>query len=988
MSTGLYRLPFRRLQIPGVALLLGFLLLPCLEAAFEDTSEEAVLYRAINLNGPAASIQGQEWEAGSLESIPNLKVTGRPFENQSVLLRPPTTPAMADLIRKSVFGSRIELEMTGVPEGEYRVFVVVWEDNHSEQFDLLIQNTPVLEKAYTGRAGRWQRLGPWPATATDGMIKISTRSPGHGGINISGVEIWSGEGRLPMWDGPRFEEDPDEDQLAFFERRIRPMLSQHCYECHRAGAKKLGGGLLLDSRAGIQKGGESGAVVFPGDPEASLLIHAVRHTDPELTMPPKEKLSPEEIADLETWIRMGAPDPRLKDTVAQRSERDAIDWDAARQWWSFRPLSAAAPPSVTDVSWPYNEVDRFVLAKMEAEGVRPAPDAERRVLIRRVYFDLIGLPPTPDEVEVFLSDTTPGAFARVVDQLLGRPEYGERWGRHWLDVVRYADTAGDNSDFPIPQMHKYRDWVIHAFNRDLPYDQFIFEQLAGDLLPEDDPDEAIERIVATGYLANARRFGSRVEDYPQHLTIEDTLDNLGRAFLGLTISCARCHDHKFDPITSADYYALYGIFHSTRYPWPGIELDQKQRDLVPLVPPSQRVEAEATLNQWANDLQRLEKDVQRLKEELKKAEESERAMAQDALTAAEAAVAVHKKNKPSFELAYAMAEGRRIEDVPIQRRGDPALPGDVVPRRFLQVLGGAGLPSGTRTSGRLELAGWLTDPSNPLTPRVMVNRLWFHHFGQGLVPTLNDFGRQGRPPSNPELLDWLAHHFIDSGWSIKSMHRLLVLSRTYRQSSRPDPDLLQKDPENILFGAFQSRRIDAESLRDTLLTLGGALDTSTPEPHPFPPPSEWKFTQHNPFRAIHPTDRRSVYMMTQRIQRHPYYAVFDGPDPAASTPVRTRSTTPLQALYLLNDAFIHEQAQRFADRIRKASECDQARVNWAFEMALGRPADEEEVRLGLGLVGGVREIQSEQESGESKETEAWTALARALFRLNEFVYVD
>ncbi|MDA0813095.1 MAG: DUF1549 and DUF1553 domain-containing protein [Verrucomicrobia bacterium] len=561
------------------------------------------------------------------------------------------------------------------------------------------------------------------------------------------------------------------------------------------------------------------------------------------------------------------------------------------------------------------------MAKLEDAGISPAPDADRRVLIRRASFDLIGLPPTPEEVADFLADTSPDAFEKVLERLLKSPRYGERWGRHWLDVVRYADTAGDNSDFPIPQVHRYRDWVIDAFNRDLPYDEFVRDQLAGDLRGGATDEERNERVIATGYLANARRFGSRVDDYPQHLTIEDTIDNFGRSFLGITVSCARCHDHKFDPIPTKDYYALYGIFNNTRYPWPGIELDQKQRDFVPL--------------------------------------------------------------SPSGELVYAVTEQKEIADVAVQLKGDPTKLGPIVPRRFLTVLGGATLPEDKTTSGRAELAEWIFDPDNPLPARVMANRLWLHHFGQGIVATPNDFGKQGKPPTHPELLDFLASAFRDSGWSIKAMHRLIMLSRTYQLSSEREAEVIQIDPDNQLLEAFPRRRLDAEAIRDSLLALGGNLDLSPAGPHPFPEQEKWKFTQHNPFEAVYDSSHRSVYLMTQRIQRHPFLAIFDGADPSASTPARTTTTTPLQALYFLNDPFVHDQAKRVAESIIAHAPEDSTRIQRAYEALFGRAATEEEHAAAQDFLTRARAV--EEDSGDLA---AWAAYVRVLFRLNEFVYLD
>jgi len=593
----------------------------------------------------------------------------------------------------------------------------------------------------------------------------------------------------------------------------------------------------------------------------------------------------------------------------------------------FHPLRQASPPAAKDPAWPRNEIDQFILARLVQEGLQPSPDAHQREWLRRVTFDVTGLPPTPTEIDDFLRDKSATASTRVVDRLLASPRYGERWGRHWLDVVRYADTAGDNSDYPIPQMYRYRDWVIQALNRDLPYDQFVRDQLAGDLTPSDSLEETHQRWIATGYLANSRRFGSRVEDYPQHLTIEDTLDNVGRAFLGLSINCARCHDHKFDPITAADYYALYGIFQSTRYPWPGIELEKRQRDLVPLVAPSEISAAEKRKQTRDQEKRRLQRIVEKLKDSLKETPKEQKTAVEEKIKEAERAAKEFAKLPLPFELVYAVAEGSNISDAAIQMKEDPAKPGEIVRRRFLSVMPGPDLPSADTTSGRAYLADAIIHRAQPLAARVMVNRIWQHHFGQGLVPTPNDFGKQGKPPTHPELLDWLANSFIRSGWSMKAVHRAILLSRVYQLSTERSETAIARDPNNVTLASYPRRRLDAESLRDTLLTLGGNLDTRPPGPHPFPPEQDWNFTQHNPFKAVYETRRRSVYLMTQRIQRHPYLALFDGADPSASTASRTTSTTPLQALYLLNDGFVHRQAQAFAQRIlhEEAAEPDRFR---------------------------------------------------------------
>jgi hypothetical protein len=784
----------------------------------------------------------------------------------------------------------------------------------------------------------------------------------------------------PQADVPEgFVATPTAEHSAFFESSIRPLLITRCLGCHGAEVDDPGGGLLLDSRRGLIVGGDTGPAVIAGKPAESLLIRAVRRDDSRLRMPPDEALPPEEIHMLERWVEMGLPDPRSDDTVAAHRDRTAIDWEAARDFWSLRPIEAVEPPPVRQADWPVHPIDRFVLARLEARGLEPAADASREAWIRRATYDLIGLPPTPEEIDAFLHDESPGAHDRVVERLLGSRQYGERWGRHWLDVVRYADTAGDNSDFPIPQMVRYRDWVIEAFNRDLPYDEFVRQQLAGDLLPATSTAEHHRQLVATGYIANARRFGSRVDDYPQHLTIEDTIDNVGRTFLAATLGCARCHDHKFDPFTMGDYYGLYGIFQSTRYPWPGIELDQRQRDLVPLVDEATVQAAREAHEARRVELERTLDEAQRQRKEAA-ADSAVLRELDDQVQTARKAVDRHRKTPLPVPFAYAVVDATRIEDSHIQVKGDPAKPGDRVPRRFPRVLGGQELAPDDRTSGRLQLAEWILDEGNPLAMRVLINRVWLYHFGQGLVATPNDFGRQGQPPSHPELLDWLAREFVAGGYSIKALHRAIMLSRTYRQSTTGAPAARDLDPTNVLLGSFPRRRLDAEAIRDTILWHGGTLDLFPGPAHPFPPPTAWNFTQHKPFKAVYDTPHRSVYLMTQRIQRHPLLAIFDGADPAASTPQRLTSTTPVQALYFLNDPVVHEQAAAFAGRMLAAEDHDAARIRFAYRHLFGRPPDAEEIAEAAEYVAAAQAVDA--------EPDAWAAWVRVMFRLNEFVYVD
>ncbi len=775
--------------------------------------------------------------------------------------------------------------------------------------------------------------------------------------------------------GTAAAQEAEPEGVAFFEKKIRPVLVSRCYKCHSLEAEKVKGGLLADSREGLLKGGNSGPAIVPGKPEESLLVKAIRGTDDDMKMPPKGELLPaHEVADFEAWIRRGAPDPRKADVraAAARKELDLVE---ARKFWSFRPV--ADPPVPPGAAHP---VDAFLEAKLRERGLRAAGPADRATLLRRATFDLTGLPPTPAELEAFLADDSLGAFERVVERLLASGAYGERWGRHWLDLVRYADSAGDSSDFPIPQAVRYRDWVIRAFNEDKPYDRFLREQVAGDLLPAESEEARRDQVVATGYLAMARRFGIRPESF-HHLTIEDTIDNLGRTVLGLTLSCARCHDHKFDPIPTDDYYALYGIFQSTRYPYPGSETTKYQKDFVPLATPD---EVEAALRPRRERLAAFEAEVKRLEEKR------------------DSALAKAKKERDAFamqplpvETAYAVGEGVP-RDAHVHIKGDPDKPGPEVPRRFLQVLGGQSLPAGAGGSGRRELAGWLTDPANPLTARVMANRIWQHHFGRGLVPTPSDFGKQGRPPSHPELLDFLARRFVTDGastplgmnWSVKAVHRLLMGSEAYRRASTGGA---VEDPENELLSRFPRRRLSAEEIRDSMLALGGDLEPGPGGPHPFPPSPKWDYSQARPFTADYAAyehRRRTVYWMTQRLKKRTFMEIFDGPDPGATTPVRAATTTPLQALFAMNDPFAHERAHRLAARLIAARPDDARRLELVYLLVFSRPPRAEERAEGEAYLRETRAALSAQglpESGRSQA--AWASLCRVFLASNEFMFV-
>lgn len=716
--------------------------------------------------------------------------------------------------------------------------------------------------------------------------------------------------------------------------------------------------------------------------------------------------------------------------AGRRSLLDALAWAALaagpaaqtpdQAHWAFAPVRDPRPPAVRDSAWPWSPIDRFILARLERAGLRPAPDADRRTLARRLHFDLLGLPPTPEEVEDFVADRDPDAYERLVDRLLASPHYAERQARAWLDVARYADTAGDNADFPIPEAWRYRNWVIAAFYRDVPFDEFLAEQIAGDVLARLGPPERYaERVVATGFLALAQRFGI-APDENRHLVLADTIDTLGRAMLGLGLGCARCHDDPGSGLTQRDYYALYGIFASTRYPSPACETRPYPEGLVPLGDPRE-LEAEARSRaarrallelerrRARGSLRLLEREIEAQEAHLRRA----RAAGADAsihharLKAARERLAAARgelerieralkdaARAPRHPLAFAVQEGEPV-NAPVLRRGDPERPGEPVPRGAPLVAARV-LPDPVHVgSGRLQLARWLTNPDHPLTWRVFVNRVWQQHFGRGIVATADNFGRDGARPTHPDLLDWLARRFADDGFSVKRLHRRIVLSRSYRMSAQaPTADrALRIDPENRLLWRQRRRRLDAESLRDALLSISGELDpTPAVGPHPFPPVEQWRFTQHEPFRAVYPTTKRSIYLMVQRSVRHPFLGLFDGADPRTPTAVRSETITPRQAAWLLNSRFLHDRSAALADRLLESDVTDAARLRRLWLLCYARqPTVQERLEAGAFLERWRRTLAScargSREAMEPRRN-AWAALARTLFASNEFLYVE
>ena len=607
--------------------------------------------------------------------------------------------------------------------------------------------------------------------------------------------------------------------LEFFETKIRPVLVNNCYACHSAEAKTRMGGLSLDSREGIREGGQRGHAVVPSDVESSLIIEALRY-DGALGMPPLGRLPEEVVQNFAKWIEMGAPDPREIKVQAVASN---IDLEKGRRYWAFRAPSSAAPPAVEAVAWPRGKVDWYVLAGLESKRLRPVRDAGKADLLRRVTFDLTGLPPAPQALEEFLSDESEGAYAKVVDRLLESDRFGERWGRHWLDVVRYADTVGRTRNLPFPVAWKYRDYVIRSFNDDKPYDTFIRQQIAGDLLPYSSAEERIENQTATGFLAIGAHDLNEPDAKQFDMDVADEMINVStRSILALSVGCARCHDHKFDPIPTEDYYALAGIFRSSEV---RSGLRRRPRFNAGYFRAEKLVELDGVPEFSTDNAAEVRAEGNRLWAELQAAEK-----ARDRKKCRELSRALGKLPLPE-NLAMGVVEAAKPVPMRVNVGGDPHTLGEAVRRGYVQVLfpTDVSLPQiSRRESGRLQLAEWLTRRDNPLTARVMVNRVWHHLFGKGIVATVDNFGAMGRPPTNPGLLDYLALQFVDQDWSVKSLIREIVLSRTYRLSTDFDGANFEADPDNDHLWRANLRRLEAESLRDSVLLVSGELQTGPP----------------------------------------------------------------------------------------------------------------------------------------------------------------
>jgi cytochrome c553 len=893
---------------------------------------------------------------------------------------------------------------------------------------------------------------------------------------------------------------PPEDE-RFFETKVRPVLAEKCVSCH--GDKKQKGGLRLDTRAGALAGGDGGPVAVAGKPADSPLVKAIRYGG-DIKMPPDGKLPDAEVAALERWVALGMPWPDGKPAAATGKRAGP-----AKELWSLRPVVDPPVPRVLDAEYSVrNDIDRFILARLLDRGLKPAPPADRRTLIRRVTFDLTGLPPTPEEVEAFVADPSPDAYPRLIDRLLASPAYGERWGRHWLDLARYCDSFDaritGTSDMDCLDAWRYRDWVVRAFNADLPYDRFVRMQIAGDVLPLPEKDRP-DGVVATGFLALGN-WGGGDADKEKLLTdiVDDQVDVVGRSILGLTLACARCHDHKFDPVGTKDYYALAGVFFSTHIlPNVGPKTNGPPMLRIPLGPPpppttkavtlakrTHAVAGQPGLTAWQapagnpsctangtgaeavfSTIRMPPKTVAvhpgpgsdvaavwtapaagevRLSGKLADFDpncgdgvgwELRHVPAKGELKTIASGVIENGKSGSVGDRTATVAAGDRLElvvkrqagyecdttgiefrvaagdkswefaadwladppagaakagpwsveevvvqappgptangareggvpgsphegthDVKVHIRGRYDRLGDLVPRGFPAAVKVANPPTISTGSGRKELADWLTRPDHPLTARVIVNRVWQFHLGEGIVRTPSNFGALGEPPTHPELLDHLAAKFVRDGWSLKKLHRYVMMSATYCQSATPLSALRTPhslDPDNKLWGRFPRRRLEAEAIRDALLAASGELDRAAggPAVRDFSSP------------------RRTVYLMTIRSDRTGFGPLFDAADPTAPVDKRTVSTVAPQALFLMNHPFVQARAKGFAARVMARDGTAAEKLDFAHRVALGRPPTAAERELGLGVVG-------------EGTPEAWRGWCHLLFQANEFIVTE
>lgn len=792
-------------------------------------------------------------------------------------------------------------------------------------------------------------------------------------------------------------DEPTEAGIAFFETKIRPLLIDKCSECHGADAQESQ--LRLDTPSGILTGGKSGPISQAGKPEESLLISAISHKDDALKMPPDEKLPETAIRDLIEWVKMGAP---LPDAARLEAVSKSMDLEQARSHWSFQPPHTSDKSEDADVS-PSTRLDSIVSQKLEPLGLERSRPASKRVLIRRAYLDLIGLPPTVEQVNQFVKDESHEAFANVVEELLESPHYGERWGRHWLDVARYADSNGLDENVAHGNAWRYRDYVIAAFNSDKPYDRFIKEQIAGDLLPVNSTNPH-EQLIATAFLTLGPKVLAEGDETKMQMDIVDEqIDTLGRAFLGLTLGCARCHDHKFDPILTEDYYALAGIFQST------LTMESYKRIAKWYEHTIASPEEFAAKQAHAAKIAETETEIKTLEEAVKKSqavatqESNSNGIAppiddcvsevdsESRLNELKAALETLKANVPELPTAMGVTDAAPT-NAKIHVRGSHLSLGKEVPRRTPLVLSQDDYDFGDcEQSGRLQLAEWIANSSNPLTARVWVNRVWRWHFGEGIVPTEDNFGKLGTLPTHQPLLDWLAMEFMNSGWSTKELHRTIMLSETYQQSSAFDAENAAIDPENQCLWRANVQRMDAETFRDSVLSVCDQLDESMGGSLLHVKNREFIFNHTSKDETNYDSKKRSVYLPVIRNNLYDGFSLFDYTD--ASVPIGDRSSSVIapQALYALNSDLIIQAANNLAKKLVNETPDEPLRIRSLYEITLGRPPQQREletISVALSDLQQQARIDGTGFDSKSIEMEAWTLIVQTLLISNEFLYVQ
>jgi Protein of unknown function (DUF1553)/Protein of unknown function (DUF1549)/Planctomycete cytochrome C len=807
-----------------------------------------------------------------------------------------------------------------------------------------------------------------------------------------------------------------QEQIRFFEQDVKPILQEHCAKCHSG--EKVKGNLRLTSRESVLKGGDLGPAVMLDSPASSNLMKAINYKD-GLEMPPGGKLPDKQREILTKWVTQGlpwTPGAVAKGATAPVKHKGGVVTEEAKKYWAYQPIKRAEVPQVASKAWVSNPIDAFILTRLEAKGLKPAAPADPIALIRRVTFDLTGLPPTPAEVDSFVKDyasSPQSAYEALVDRLLASPHYGEKWGRNWLDVVHYAETNGYERDSAKPFVWRFRDYVIRSFNDDKPFDRFIKEQLAGDEIDRNDPD----CIIATGYY-RLGLFDDEPADREQARfdELDDWVATTGQVFLGMTLNCARCHEHKIDPLPHADYYRLLAFFQDVRHY--SDARDVNSTSLTDVTPLNMRKTTDDELRKRKAQLEQLEKRIAELEDEAikkmsaedQRASEGERrpeivrkapgflsAEQRSEYTKLRQELRSQRRQAPvAQELALSVNNcERRPPGTSIMIRGNPHSPGAAVKPGFPTVLG---FPDPTiaeqskdaKSSGRrIVLANWIASKDNQLTARVIVNRVWQNHFGRGIVPTPNDFGQFGERPTHPELLDWLASEFVDGGWHFKKFHKLILMSSAYRMASTPDPKGLSVDPANSLLWRFNMRRLTAEEVRDSLLAVSGKLNSKMNGPSVFPKiPKEVLAGQSVPGQgwSNSPPDeanRRSVYVHLKRSLQVPVLAQFDQADTDSSCPVRYTTTVPTQALGLLNGEFSNDQAGAFAERLQKESPGDlQAQVRLALRLTTSRTPTDSEVKKDVDF------IRTQRDKFKLNEFDALKRYCLLAMNANEFVYLD